>query len=117
MNKISGILPSSPRIESVDMKNERPLRPGAVSFGQTVLVATDRSSGVQKETIANISAEEASRELKNPGRKSDETIAEEITSSFFSKNKERGPDPKLVGVEQAAEYQSEPSKQRLSVYA
>lgn len=34
MDKISGILPSSHRIQSVDMKNAPALRPGAPSFGQ-----------------------------------------------------------------------------------
>jgi hypothetical protein len=91
VNKISGILPSSPRIESVDMKNERLLCPGSVSFGQPISKSTERASAVQTETIANISAEEASRELKIPGRKSDENIAEEISSSFFMKNQEREP--------------------------
>ncbi len=117
MNKISGILPSSPRIESVDMRNERPLRPGAVSFGQPVVKSTDRASLVQRETIANISAEDASRELKHPGRKSDERIAEEISSSFFLKNQEREPNVKLLATEGAPELQPEGTNQRLSVYA
>ncbi len=117
MNKISGILPTSARIESVDMKNERSLRPGAVSFGQPVRKATERPSAVQNETIANISPEDIGRELKNPGRKSDESIVEEISSSFFLKNRDREPNAKMAGVEGTTDYQSEDSQKRLSLYA
>ncbi|HEX4922848.1 MAG TPA: hypothetical protein VFV50_02145 [Bdellovibrionales bacterium] len=42
MEKISGIVPSSPRLKSVDMKKERPVRASAPSFGQPVAESTNR---------------------------------------------------------------------------
>lgn len=42
MEKISGIVATSPRIKAVDMKKERPVRASAPNFGQPVAESTNR---------------------------------------------------------------------------
>ena len=43
MQKISSILPSSPRVLSVDMKESNPIRPGTPGFGRPEGISTLRS--------------------------------------------------------------------------
>ncbi len=51
MTKISGILPSNSRITTIDIANERPLRPGAPSFGQPYAAVSNPRDQFQKVTV------------------------------------------------------------------
>lgn len=52
MAKISGILPSNRRITSTDIQNERPIRPGAPSFGQPVATTANSRDEFQPVTLS-----------------------------------------------------------------
>lgn len=52
MEKISGIVPASRRVSSVDMKNSAPVRPGTPTFGRPVGVST--LSEASKPTTAEL---------------------------------------------------------------
>lgn len=121
MNKISGILPTSARIESVDMSRERPLRAGTATFGQPVNATAKRPSPIQTDTVGGLSAEYFNRDLKKSGQKSDVDIVRDMSEAFFAHKKERGPG--LIGVGQEsnalseASFEEEVTPKRLSVYA
>ena len=85
MEKISGIVPTSPRINAVDMREAAPVRPGTPTFGRPEGVSTLRSEAplttVQKGELA----------LKNQldWKSKDEqhaAFAAEISNRFFMKN-------------------------------
>lgn len=57
MQKISGILPSTPRIASVDMNESSALRPGGPSFGRPVGVSELSSRGDNKTSTAQIAGQ------------------------------------------------------------
>ncbi|MBK9040339.1 MAG: hypothetical protein IPL83_14470 [Bdellovibrionales bacterium] len=57
MQKISGILPSTPRIASVDMNESSALRPGGPSFGRPVGVSELSSRGDVKISTAQIAGQ------------------------------------------------------------
>ena len=88
MNKISGILPTSARIESLDMRQERPLRSGTVSFGQPVVKPAERIQVAQVEMPGDENFDDLSVGLNKPGRKSDEKIAEDLSAAFFMKRRD-----------------------------
>lgn len=105
MNKISGILATSPRIESVDLRNEKPVRSGSVSIGQPISQRAMRPSVVQKETVGGLTDEKFDTSLKKPGQKSEELMIDDIAKDFFMKKREEGPDalsPNTVPVEDAS---------------
>lgn len=87
INKISGILPSSPRIEAADMSQEKPIRSGSVGIGQPTSIPANRPSVIQKETVGGLTGEKFDTSLKKPGQKSDEAIVDEMSSTFFLKNR------------------------------
>lgn len=57
MQKISGILPSTPRIASVDMNESSAMRPGGPSFGRPVGVSELSSRGDVKISTAQIAGQ------------------------------------------------------------
>ncbi len=83
MEKLSGILPNSPRVKSVDLSEAKPRRPGAPTFGvpQGTTSTKDR---VTLSSTANI--DEAAKDLltyKNPKEARGAKIAEDISRKFF----------------------------------
>jgi hypothetical protein len=57
VQKISGILPSTPRIASVDMNESSAMRPGGPSFGRPVGVSELSSRGDVKISTAQIAGQ------------------------------------------------------------
>ena len=84
MQKISGILPSTPRVAAVDLKSSLPVRPGTPTFGQQVGETTqDRYSkskahlGIDVHQLNNDNRYRDSKEAKRV------SIAERIADRFF----------------------------------
>lgn len=86
MQKISGILPSTPRIASVDMNEGSAMRPGGPSFGRPVGVSELSSRGDVKISTAQIAGQRheellgmRSKELR------DAESVKRLSDSFFMK--------------------------------
>lgn len=89
ISKISGILPTSARIESADFKSERPVRSGVPGIiGQPVSQAFRRGSAVQTETVGGLRPTDIENAINPTGPKSDESIVEELSNQFFSRNRD-----------------------------
>ncbi|MEI7973957.1 MAG: hypothetical protein WCH11_06280 [Bdellovibrio sp.] len=85
MEKISGILPSRPRLKSVDLQSAHPIRPGVPSFGRPV-----GSTSVQRDRV-NLSMQ--ARELasqamaftpKQASELSKTALADKLGRDFFA---------------------------------
>lgn len=86
MEKISRILPPSPRVTSADLRNSGVARPGAPSFGRPVGVsalATPRFDGMARasEELREFRAQREPTYNKDPKSQ----IVERISREFFSK--------------------------------
>lgn len=81
MDKLSSILPSSPRVKSVDLKNAQPARPGAPLFGRPQgSVSSDRM------TLSPAAKDLAFQETlggRNPKEAAQVQIAKDVTRKFF----------------------------------
>lgn len=86
-SKISGIIPTSARIESANFSGEQSVRSGAPSIGQKVAVAAVRPSTIQKETVGGLRPTDIENVLNPSGPKSDELIIEELSNKFFLKDR------------------------------
>lgn len=85
MQKISGILPNTPRISSVDMKDGQAARPGGPSFGR--MVGSSSGPGRQAlETTAQV-AHQRHEELLDRRSKdlAEADIVKRLSDSFFMK--------------------------------
>ncbi len=97
MEKISGIIPSSPRVKAVDLKAARPVRPGTPSFG-----APEGSSSLKDQvTLSGITMQNPNS-IEVPRWKSKEDsqaeIVNRITNQFFKKSADapaRGQQPEF----------------------
>ncbi len=81
MEKLSSILPNSPRVKSVDLSEAKPRRPGAPSFG----VPMGTTSTKDRVTMSS-GTDEAAKDLltyKNPKDARGAKIAEDISRKFF----------------------------------
>jgi hypothetical protein len=81
VEKLSSILPNSPRVKSVDLTEAKPRRPGAPSFG----VPVGTTSTKDRVTMSS-GTDEAAKELltyKNPKDARGAKIAEDISRKFF----------------------------------
>lgn len=81
MDKLSGILPSSPRVKSVDLKNAQPARPGAPLFGRPQgSVSSDR---LTLSSAAKDLAFQETLAARNPREAAQVQIAKDVTRKFF----------------------------------
>lgn len=117
MEKMSGILPSSPRVTSVDLKDSPPARPGAPGLGKKtgrntvadrVTLSPRAKEMASEETLLGKKAQEVSRvkavneinrkffetRLKPVG--TSESISEKVTDSIAS-NEETAPLSEAIG--------------------
>jgi hypothetical protein len=82
MEKISGILPASARVKSVDLKNSQPVRPGVPTFGRPEgWTAADRVSlsAVARERASQEIADFKSSDINTKKRQ----MASDATDQFF----------------------------------
>lgn len=86
MEKISRILPASPRVSSADLRNSGVARPGAPSFGRPVgvsaLAANNKFDGMARAT-SEFQEFRAERE-KNNHKHPHVEIVERMSKEFFS---------------------------------
>ncbi len=85
MEKISGILPSSSRVSSVDMKEAAPVRPGTPSFGRPEGVSSLKKAkiGETASAAASLSRERLdwkSKDMQNAA------MARDVADRFFKGN-------------------------------
>ncbi|MCB0342726.1 MAG: hypothetical protein H6626_14310 [Pseudobdellovibrionaceae bacterium] len=85
MDKISGILPSTSRIKSVDLREAGAARPGMPSFGRPI--GTSELSNSQNRATTAQAASAVHGQLMDARSKSqnDAAIAQKITDGFFMK--------------------------------
>lgn len=76
MEKISGILPSRPRLKSVDLQSAHPIRPGVPSFGRPV-----GSTSVQRDRV-NLSMQ--ARDLASQAMSFTPKQASELTKTALA---------------------------------
>lgn len=106
MEKISGIIPSSPRVASVDLKEAAPVRPGTPSFGRPEGVSSLRQTQAPNApSIAMDTARKgiAAMDEANGWRAKDLTRAamvEGMNQKFFMKN--RGSAQEIADVDAAS---------------
>lgn len=96
ISKISGIVPTSARIESANFSGEQSVRAGAPSIGQNMAEAANRPSPIQKDTVGGLRTTDIENTLNPTGPKSDELIIEDLSNRFFLKD--RAQDAKLESV-------------------
>ncbi len=93
MEKISGIIPSSPRVASVDLKEAAPVRPGTPAFGRpesvSALKAATREMGLATAQKAMNSKQELTDWRTKDSKQA--VIAAELSSKFFVKNQKSAP--------------------------
>jgi hypothetical protein len=79
MDKLSNVLPTSPRVKSVDLRDAHPMRPGAPGFGTpTGSTSHDRLS------ISETARDQALQErMAAPMETARAKIASEVTRNFF----------------------------------
>ncbi len=86
MEKISSILPSNPRVKSVDMEDAHPIRPGVPAFGRPV-GTTSSQRNEDKVTVSQKAKELLNNEtiLSKSNKKPDRgaEIADAVTKKFF----------------------------------
>ena len=75
MEKISSIIPSSARVQSVDLGSSHPIRPGQPSFGRPVGTST-LAGETRAETIAADAAEQ--KKMRDQ-----EKMVQTLTDAFF----------------------------------
>ena len=82
MDKISSILKTSPRVQSVDPKSITPGRPGAPGMGRP----QGRISSQDRFSVSDVAKEKAFQEtlaIRNPREDRHSKIAEQTTREFF----------------------------------
>jgi len=88
MEKISGIIPSSPRVAAVDLKEAAPVRPGTPAFGRpeavTALKAATRELGLATAQKAMNSKQDVMDWRTKDSKQA--VIVADLNSKFFVKN-------------------------------
>lgn len=82
MEKISGILPKSARVSSVDMKDSAPVRPGTPSFGRPEGVSSLREAAIGQTAsrATKIQSERMDWKTKDMQQAA---MARELSDNFF----------------------------------
>ena len=83
MEKLSGILPNSPRVKSVDVSEAKPRRPGAPTFG---LPNGSTAAVRDKVSLSNIKPEEVGSDTltyKNLKDAKSAKLADDLAKKFF----------------------------------
>ncbi|MES2964875.1 MAG: hypothetical protein V4760_13370 [Bdellovibrionota bacterium] len=90
MQKISGILASSPRLQSVDMKDAAPVRPGTPLFGRPEGVSSLRAAAVPQMEVPTTAQRSVGIQMDQMDWRSRDqhkaAIVQEMSNRFFMKN-------------------------------
>jgi hypothetical protein len=86
MDKISGIVPGTARVTSVDMKDAAPIRPGTPGFGRPQGISTLKDQKNLAEVLQR--SRQAHDELMASRHRDDgkAALAKDISDKFFMKN-------------------------------
>lgn len=95
MNKISGILPSSPRIQTVDLKEGPSVRPGAPSFGRPIGISNVQRNSIIRSAHAAINEHRDLMEQRSLSQVQADK-AKELSESFFKRQAQRDQEQVLV---------------------
>ncbi len=91
MDKISGIVPSSRRVSSVDLKNAPPIRPGTPSFGRPQGVSTLTEQNKPTTAQLAIAAQKEVSDKRTLNERAPVFIQDMADKFFMQKKKEAGP--------------------------
>lgn len=86
MEKISGIVPTSRRVTSVDMKNAPPVRPGTPTFGRPVGVSTEADKGKPTTAELALAQQKNIMDKRSPAEKGPELIQKMADRFFLQKS-------------------------------
>jgi len=88
MEKISGIIPNSARVSSVDMKEAAPVRPGTPGFGRPEGVSSLRETAIAQDT-ARRGVGELKQQLDWRTKDVQQAgMVQNIADRFFAKNRQ-----------------------------
>ena len=85
MEKISGILPSSSRVSSVDLKESGPVRPGAPGFGRAEGVSTVRDAKIGETAGRAVKISQDQLDWRTKDMQNAATVRE-LSDRFFKGN-------------------------------
>lgn len=88
MEKISGIVPSSRRVSSVDLKNSPPVRPGTPSFGRAQGISTLGEQNKPTTAQLAIAKQDELRNKRSLSEKSPAMVQDMADRFFMQKKKE-----------------------------
>ena len=90
MDKISGIIPSSPRLQSVDLRDAAPVRPGTPSFGRPEGVSSLSTANMPKFEVPTTAQRAGGIQMQQMDWRTKDQfkagIAAELSNRFFMKN-------------------------------
>lgn len=118
MEKLSSILPSSPRVKSVDLDEAPPARPGAPKFGRK----QGRNTIADQVTLsaqAKALSEQSLKEARDPKEFARGKMVEEISKNFFeTRLNKTQPKSEEIAEKVEASYELDPARdQALKAYA
>ncbi len=103
MDKISGILPGSSRVTSVDLNAASPVRPGTPGFGSPTGRSTANQMQRSSATMVNPNSIDVPRWKSKEDLHAE--IAKRVTDGFFRKNMtEAAPEPEVQEVSEVEKY-------------
>lgn len=83
MEKLSSVLPASPRVKSVDLKNAKPVRPGAPRFGAPNGMTSRERDRLMISEQAKEMAFSETMAAKNPREMRQVQMVDDVTRRFF----------------------------------
>ena len=92
MDKISGIVPASSRVQGVTLKDSQPLRPGVPTFGRPVGVSS-LADGKQLTTAEKAVAAHNDLMSRRSGDAHKPQIITDMADKFFMKNESQAGEP------------------------
>lgn len=82
MDKLSSILPSSPRVQAVDLNEAPPVRPGAPTFGRRVGANTIKDRITVSQEAKDIAFQDTLA-MRNPKETKGVKIVDQLAKKFF----------------------------------
>jgi len=111
MDKISSILPGNPRVQSVDLDDAPPARPGAPSFGRKAGRNTINDRVTLSQKAKDMAAQETVMK-KDPKEVSRTKMVEELNRRFFETRLQK-PEAMAPRSEEIAERVTEAAEENL----